>query len=184
MSRIGNAILNLPSGVDVSISKENMVTVKGPKGELMQNMSKGFSIGIEDGVLSVTRPSETKENKSKHGLYRSLIKNMITGVTNGHKREMELQGVGYKASARGQELELVLGYSHKILFVIPAEVKVIAETQKGKNPTIILESMDNQLVGQVAARIRALRKPEPYKGKGIRFVGEVLRKKAGKTAAK
>lgn len=185
MSRIGNAIISIPTGVEVNFDKANdVVSVKGSKGEMSQTFEKGFDVTIEDAMLTVVRPDDTKHSKSLHGLYRSLINNMIIGVSQGHKTEQELVGVGYKCSNQGNLLEMSLGYSHKIMMQVPAEVKVETVTEKGKTPTIILESIDKQLVGQVAAKIRSLRKPEPYKGKGIRFKGEVIRRKAGKTAAK
>lgn len=183
MSRIGNAIITIPDGVTIT-STENSVTVKGPKGEISQSIEPGFELKQENGELSVVRPSETKIHKSLHGLYRSLINNMVVGVTTMHKTEQELVGVGYKAVNQGQILDLSLGYSHRILVQIPDELTVTTQSEKGKNPIVTLEGIDKQLVGQVAAKIRSLRKPEPYKGKGIKFVGEVLRKKAGKSAAK
>ncbi len=183
MSRIGNAPITLPEGVTVNIDDKNLVTVKGPKGELNQQIEPGFRINIEDNILTIERPTELKKHKSLHGLYRSLVNNMVIGVTDGYKIEQELVGVGYKASNAGQVLELALGYSHNIFFEIPKEVKLETVTERGKNPTIILESIDKQLIGQVAAKIRSLRKPEPYKGKGVLFKGEVIRRKAGKAAA-
>lgn len=185
MSRIGNAIISIPAGVEVNFDKASgVVSVKGSKGEISQELNPGFDLTIEEGNLTVARPDDTKSSKSLHGLYRSLINNMVVGVSQGHKTEQELVGVGYKCSNQGNLLELSLGYSHKIMLQVPSEVKVETKTEKGKNPMIILESIDKQLVGQVAAKIRSLRKPEPYKGKGIRFVGEHIRRKAGKTAAK
>ena len=184
MSRIGKAPINIPAGIDINISKGNLVTVKGPKGELTQQVDADLVIEIEEGVLTVKRPTEQKRHRSMHGLYRTLISNMIIGVSEGYTKSMELVGVGYRASNTGQLLELSVGYSHPIMFYIPDEVKVEAVMEKGKNPTINLQSHDKQLIGQVAAKIRAFRKPEPYKGKGIRFVGEEIRRKAGKTAAK
>ena len=182
MSRIGNNPISIPAGVDVSV-KEGVVTVKGPKGELTQKLDL-VEVKIEDGTLTVSRNGESKEEKSKHGLYRSLINNMIEGVSNGYKTEQELVGVGYRATVTGQLLELNLGYSHTIFMQIPAEVKVTTEAVKGQAPLVTFESIDKQLVGQVAAKLRSLRPPEPYKGKGIKFKGEELRRKAGKTAAK
>jgi large subunit ribosomal protein L6 len=184
MSRIGNNPISIPAGVEINVSGDNVVTVKGPKGELTQDLKGGISLGIEDGIATVSRANEEKESKSLHGLYRSLVNNMIVGVTEGYKRQLELVGVGYKADAKGQILELNLGYSHAIFMQIPAEVKVASESVKGQPPRVTLESHDKQLVGQVAAKIRSLRKPEPFKGKGVKFVGEVLRRKAGKSAAK
>lgn len=185
MSRIGYAPISLPSGVEVSIEeKSNTVKVKGPKGELLQKVDPDLTVKIEDGEVKVDRPTEQKRHKSMHGLFRSLINNMVIGVSEGYTKELELVGVGFRASNTGQLLELTVGYSHPIYFVVPGEVKVETVTEKGKNPIIKLESIDKQLIGQVAAKIRAFRKPEPYKGKGIRFVGEQIRRKAGKTAAK
>ena len=184
MSRIGKAPIAIPSGVTISISADNLVTVKGPKGQLQQNVDSEISISQEDGSLTVTRPSDQKRHKALHGLYRSLINNMVVGVTEGYKLEQELVGVGYRATNQGNTLDLVLGYSHHIVFALPLEIKVSTTAEKGKNPTIILESIDKQLLGQVAAKIRSLRTPEPYKGKGIKFVGEQLRRKAGKSASK
>jgi large subunit ribosomal protein L6 len=184
MSRIGNKPIILPEGVNIEISNSNLVTVKGPKGELQQQIDADIHVKLEEGEVNVKRPTEQKRHKSLHGLYRSLINNMVVGVHEGYKKELELVGVGYKASAQGNLLELALGYSHSIWFAVPEEVSVKAETQKGKNPVVTLEGIDKQLVGQVAAKIKSLRKVEPYKGKGIRFVGEHVRRKAGKTAAK
>jgi len=184
MSRIGKAPIAIPSGVTVTVSDKNLVTVKGPKGELSQQVDPAISVSQEDGELIVKRPTEQKNHKSLHGLYRSLIANMVIGVTEGYKRTQELVGVGYRASHQGNTLDLVLGYSHHITVVLPPEVKVTTASEKGKNPTITLESIDKQLIGQVAAKIRSLRAPEPFKGKGVKFAGEVLRKKAGKSAAK
>ncbi|MEL6968884.1 MAG: 50S ribosomal protein L6 [Bacteroidota bacterium] len=184
MSRIGKAPINVPSGITIDVSKSNLVTVKGPKGELQQQVDPDLGVGIEDGVLTVTRPTDSKRHRSVHGLYRSLINNMIVGVNEGYKLELEVIGVGYRAENKGQLLILTVGYSHPIYFVIPEEVKLSTSTEKGKAPLVILESIDKQLVGQIAAKIRAFRKPEPYKGKGIRFKGEEIRRKAGKTASK
>ncbi|MAT53835.1 MAG: 50S ribosomal protein L6 [Saprospirales bacterium] len=184
MSRIGKMPITIPNGVTVEVSQGNVVKVKGPKGELTQQVDKDLEIKIEDGVLTVHRPTEQKRHRAMHGLYRSLIANMVEGVSNGFVKELEVVGVGYRANNTGQLLELILGFSHPVMFYVPDEVKVTASQEKGKNPIVRLESHDKQLLGQVAAKIRSFRKPEPYKGKGIRFVGEVLRKKAGKTAAK
>jgi large subunit ribosomal protein L6 len=184
MSRIGKAPIAIPAGVTVSVSDQNLVTVKGPKGELTQLVDSDITIAQEDGTLTVQRPSEQKRHKALHGLYRALISNMVKGVTEGYKVEQELVGVGYRATNTGNTLDLVLGYSHHYVFQLPKEIKVATTAEKGKNPTIILESIDKQLLGQVAAKIRSLRAPEPYKGKGIKFVGEVLRRKAGKSASK
>ncbi len=184
MSRVGKSPITIPAGVDIKIAANNLVTVKGPKGELTQQVDPELGLSVEDAVLTVTRPTEQKRHKAAHGLYRALLNNMIVGVSQGYKVEQELVGVGYKASNNGQILDLSLGFSHGILFEIPKEVKVTTETVKGKNPLIVLESADKQLIGQVAAKIRSFRKPDPYKGKGIRFVGEIVRSKAGKSAGK
>jgi large subunit ribosomal protein L6 len=183
MSRIGKLPITIPAGVTVNVNDNNIVTVKGPKGELTQELKDNITVKIDDGTLHVERPSEQKKHKALHGLYRALISNMIVGVSDGYKIVQELVGVGYKASNQGQLLELGLGYSHSIFMELPKEVKVETVTERGKNPLIILESHDKQLIGQVAAKIRSMRKPEPYKGKGIRFQGEVIRRKAGKSAA-
>jgi large subunit ribosomal protein L6 len=180
MSRIGNNPIAIPEGVTIEI-KDNVVTVKGKLGELTQEYS-GVSIKLEDGQAWVTRPSDSKEHKAKHGLYRSLMLNMIEGVSKGWTKELELVGVGYRASNQGQKLDLALGFSHNIVIDLAPEVKVETTSEKGKNPIIKLTSFDKQLVGQIAAKIRGFRKPEPYKGKGIKFVGEQLRRKAGKSA--
>ena len=184
MSRIGKSPIAIPSGVTVDVQGGNLVRVKGPKGQLTQKIDPALSINNVDGQLTLERPDDSKQNRSMHGLYRSLISNMVQGVTDGFKLEMEAVGVGYRASNTGQVLELSLGYSHPIVFAIPEDVKVETVTDKGKAPKITLTGIDKQLVGQVAAKIRAFRKPEPYKGKGVRFVGEVIRRKAGKTASK
>lgn len=182
MSRIGKLPIAIPAGVNVTISSENVVTVKGPKGELTQEVNSAMIVNIEENQVIVNRPSEEKIHKAMHGLYRSLINNMIIGVSEGYEIKQELVGVGYRASNEGQLLELSLGYSHPIIFELPKEVKVEAVTDKRANPIITLTSCDKQLIGQVAAKIRSFRSPEPYKGKGIKFVGEVLRRKAGKSA--
>jgi large subunit ribosomal protein L6 len=184
MSRIGKAPISIPNGVTINVSDSNLVTVKGPKGELTQQVDADITFVQEDGTLTVNRPSEQKRHKALHGLYRSLINNMVIGVTEGYKTQQELVGVGYRATNQGNTLDLVLGYSHHYVFELPKEINVTTTAEKGKNPTIILESIDKQLLGQVAAKIRSLRAPEPYKGKGVKFVGEVLRRKAGKSAAK
>lgn len=181
MSRIGKSPVNIPSGVNVKLEGNNVV-VKGSKGELSQVVDTCISLNLEDNVLTLSRESDNPDHRAKHGLYRAIINNMIVGVSEGYKKELEIVGVGYRATATGQLLELALGYSHPILFEIPKEVKVSAETQKGKAPVVTLESIDKQLLGQVAAKIRSFRKPEPYKGKGIKFVGEIIRRKAGKSA--
>lgn len=182
MSRIGKAPIDVPAGITVDVSKSNVVTVKGPKGTLTQQVDIDLTVKIEDGTVNLERPTEQKRHKSVHGLFRSLINNMVIGVSEGYEKQLELVGVGYRASNTGNLLELSLGYSHPIMFGIPADIKLETKSEKGKNPIVILSGIDKELVGQVAAKIRALRKPEPYKGKGIRFVGEVIRRKAGKTA--
>jgi len=184
MSRVGKSPIAIPAGVTITVSNDNVVTVKGPKGELQQAVDADIKIVQEEGNLLVQRPSEQKRHKALHGLYRSLLNNMVVGVTEGYKIQQELVGVGYRATNNGNTLDLVLGYSHHYVFELPKEIKVTTTADKGKNPTIILESNDKQLIGQVAAKIRSLRAPEPYKGKGIKFVGEVLRRKAGKSASK
>lgn len=181
MSRIGKAPIEIPAGVTVKIDN-NVVTVRGPKGELKQAVNPELEVKVEDNHVIVTRPSDDREHRAQHGLYRALIHNMVVGVSTGYRKEMELVGVGYRAAATGQVLELSLGFSHAIYIKLPAEVKVEAKTERNKNPLIILESDDKQLLGQVCAKIRSLRKPEPYKGKGIKFVGEVIRRKSGKSA--
>lgn len=183
MSRIGKAPISLPQGVTVEL-KDSVVTSKGPKGSLTQEIDPDFSLKLEDGNAILERPTEQKRHRALHGLYRSLINNMVIGVSEGYTKKLELVGVGYKAAVQGNVLELNLGYSHNIFMQLPEGIKVSAETQKGKNPLVTLESIDKQLIGQVAAKIKSLRKVEPYKGKGIRFVDEVVRRKAGKTAAK
>ncbi|MDE5595537.1 MAG: 50S ribosomal protein L6 [Muribaculaceae bacterium] len=183
MSRIGKAPIALPQGVEIKVDeKTNTVTVKGPKGQLQQTVNPDIHVAVEDGHIVVSRPSDDREHRAQHGLYRALIHNMVVGVSEGYRKEMELVGVGYRATATGQVLELSLGFSHAIYIKLPPEVKVEAKTERNKNPLIILESDDKQLLGQVCAKIRSLRKPEPYKGKGIKFVGEVIRRKSGKSA--
>ncbi|WP_231427277.1 MULTISPECIES: 50S ribosomal protein L6 [Pedobacter] len=184
MSRIGKAPITIPAGVTINVSNDNVVSVKGPKGELTQAVDSDITVSQEDGILTVSRPSEQKKHKALHGLYRSLLNNMVVGVTDGYKLTQELVGVGYRATNQGNTLDLVLGYSHHYVFQLPEEIKVTTSSEKGQTPKIILESIDKQLIGQVAAKIRSLRAPEPYKGKGIKFVGEVLRRKAGKSASK
>ena len=183
MSRIGKLPIKVPEGVEINISDDNVVSVKGKLGELQQQLNKAMTLKLEDGTLTIDRPSESKEHKSLHGLSRALINNMVIGVSEGYTTEQELVGVGYKASAQGQVLELALGYSHSIFLELPGEVKIETITERGKNPRIVLKSHDKQLIGQVAAKIRSFRKPEPYKGKGILFKGEQIRRKAGKAAA-
>ncbi len=182
MSRIGNKIIELPEGVSLNVDN-NLVTVKGPKGELSQKIERDLSVEIEDGVVTVKRPTDQKRHKAMQGLYRSLIDNMVVGVSEGYKKTLELVGVGYKADNKGQILDLALGYSHNFIFAIPEELSVSTETLKGQPPRVHLEGIDKQLIGQVAAKIRSLRKPEPYKGKGVRYQGEVIRRKAGKSAS-
>ncbi|MCU7617921.1 50S ribosomal protein L6 [Chryseobacterium sp. PBS4-4] len=181
MSRIGKAIITIPAGVTVT-EKDGVVTVKGPKGELTQELTEGITLEQEDGVLTFSRPSESKQHKALHGLYRALINNMIIGTAEGFTKKLELVGVGYRASHSGQKLELALGFSHGIVLELPKEVVIDTLTEKGKNPIITLTSHDKQLLGMVSAKIRSFRKPEPYKGKGVRFVGENVRRKAGKSA--
>lgn len=183
MSRIGKAPIAIPAGVTVTVDKDNTVTVKGPKGTLSQKVNPDLTVEVADGHLTVSRPSDDREHRAQHGLFRALLHNMVIGVSTGYRKEMELVGVGYRASASGQVLELSLGYSHAIFLKLPPEVKVEAKSERNKNPLIILESDDKQLLGQVCAKIRSLRKPEPYKGKGIKFVGEIIRRKSGKSAS-
>ena len=184
MSRIGKMPVTLPTGVTVTVSSDNLITVKGPLGEQHQAIDPQIIVTVEEGTVTVTRQNDEKDQRAKHGLYRSLIANMVKGVSEGFTTEQELVGVGYRASNTGQLLELSLGYSHNITFELPKEIQVETKTERGKNPLIIMKSTDKQLLGMVAAKIRSLRKPEPYKGKGIKFVGEVLRRKAGKSAGK
>jgi large subunit ribosomal protein L6 len=181
MSRIGKLPIQIPQGVTITV-KENLVTVKGPKGELFQSINPNIQIAVEDGHIIVSRPDDEKDNRSMHGLYRSLIHNMVIGVSEGYRKQMELVGVGYRVSNNGQLLEFSLGYTHNIHLMLPAEIKVETKSERNQNPLLILESCDKQLIGQVCAKIRSFRKPEPYKGKGIKFVGEVIRRKAGKSA--
>ncbi|MBX2932440.1 MAG: 50S ribosomal protein L6 [Chitinophagaceae bacterium] len=184
MSRIGKQPITIPSGVTVTVSNENVVTVKGPKGELKETIDRDITVEVKDGILTVTRPTDQIRHRALHGLYRALLNNLVKGVTNGYKKELELVGVGFKAANSGNTLDLSLGYSHNIIIEVPKELKVTTVTEKGKNPIVTLEGSDKQLLGQVAAKLRSLRKPEPYKGKGVKFVGEVLRRKAGKAAGK
>ena len=183
MSRIGKLPIHVPAGVTVTI-KDSVVTVKGPKGELVQAVNPAIEVSFEAGVLTLTRPTESKEHRAMHGLYRSLINNMVLGVSEGYKKELELVGVGYRVSNVGQLLDLSLGFTHNIYLQLPAEIKVETKSERNKNPLIILESADKQLLGQVCAKIRSFRMPEPYKGKGIKFVGEEIRRKSGKSAGK
>lgn len=181
MSRIGKLPINLPAGVTLTV-KDNSVSVKGPKGELNQVINPDIKVEINDNVVTVTRPSDEKQHKALHGLYRALINNMVIGVSEGYHKELELVGVGFRCSNTGQVLELSLGYSHNIYMLLPKEVKVETKSERNKNPLILLDSCDKELLGMVCAKIRSLRKPEPYKGKGIKFVGEIVRRKSGKSA--
>jgi large subunit ribosomal protein L6 len=184
MSRIGNKIITLPAGVSLDISAGNLVTVNGPKGTLSQQIDQDIMVEIEGSILTVKRPTEQKRHKAMHGLYRSLINNMVVGVSEGFQKDLEIIGVGYKAANQGNILELSLGYSHMIFMAIPSEIKVATAMEKGKNPMVTLNGIDKQLIGQVAAKIKSLRPVEPYKGKGVRFVGEQVRRKAGKAGGK
>ena len=184
MSRIGKLPINVPAGVSVTVGEDNKITLKGPKGELSQHVNPALKIEVEDGILTVTRPNDEKQNRAFHGLYRSLLNNMMIGVSEGFRKELELVGVGYRVTNEGQILELSLGFTHNIFMQLPKEIKVETKMERNKSPLIILESCDKQLLGQVCAKIRSFRKPEPYKGKGVRFVGEVIRRKSGKTAGK
>ena len=184
MSRIGKQPVILPKGVTITVGNDNVVTVKGPKGELKLAIDRDIKIEIADGHLNLLRPTDQIRHKAMHGLYRALIANLVKGVTDGYRRDLELVGVGYKASNTGNILDLALGYSHNIIIEIPKELKVATATEKGQNPKIVLEGIDKQLLGQVAAKIRGLRKPEPYKGKGVKYKDEVVRRKAGKAAGK
>ncbi len=184
MSRIGKKPVEVPKGVTFSVSSDNIVTVKGPKGELKQAIDRDIKVELVDEKIQFTRPTDQIRHRAMHGLYRSLINNMVKGVTEGYSKKLELVGVGYKAANQGNLLDLALGYSHNIIFEIPKELTIKTEQEKGKNPMILLSSIDKQLLGQVCAKIRSLRKPEPYKGKGVKFEGEVLRRKAGKSAGK
>ena len=184
MSRIGNKIITLPAGVSLDISAGNLVTVNGPKGTLSQQIDQDIMVEIEGNILTVKRPTEQKRHKAMHGLYRSLINNMVVGVSEGFQKDLEIIGVGYKAANQGNILELSLGYSHMIFMAIPSEIKVVTAMEKGKNPMVKLNGIDKQLIGQVAAKIKSLRPVEPYKGKGVRFVGEQVRRKAGKAGGK
>ena len=183
MSRIGKLTVNIPAGVTISVNN-GVVTVKGPKGELKQEINPNITVEVEGNVCNVIRPNDEKENRAMHGLYRSLINNMVIGVSEGYKKTLELVGVGYRASNNGQVLELSLGYTHAIYLGLAPEIKVQTISERNQNPLIVLESCDKQLLGQVCAKIRSFRKPEPYKGKGVKFQGEVVRRKAGKTAGK
>jgi large subunit ribosomal protein L6 len=184
MSRIGKAPVVIPAGVTITVNNENIVTVKGPKGELKEAIDRDITVAIADGQVVFTRPTDQIRHRAMHGLYRALVGNMVQGVTEGYKRDLELVGVGFKAANTGNLLDLALGYSHNIIFEIPKELKVTTLTEKGQNPKIMLEGIDKQLIGAVAAKLRSLRKPEPYKGKGVKYAGEILRRKAGKAAGK
>ena len=184
MSRIGKKIIELPEKVAVTIDAQNLVTVKGPKGTLSQQVDPDITVAIADSVLSVERPTEQKRHKAMHGLYRALINNMVVGVTTGYKIDLEVVGVGYKAAVANNVIEFSLGYSHSIYLAVPSEVAVSAVTEKGKNPIVTIVGIDKQLVGQIAAKVKSLRPVEPYKGKGVRVLGETIRRKAGKTASK
>lgn len=182
MSRIGKLPIALPAKVELSVASDNTVTVKGPKGTLTQKVDPDITIGMEDGKVVLTRPTEQKRHKSLHGLYRALLNNMVVGVSQGYTREMEIVGVGYRVENQGNLVTFTIGYSHPIIFYVPSELKVTTAMEKGQPPLIRLEGIDKELIGQVCAKIRGFRKPEPYKGKGIKFKGEILRRKAGKTA--
>ena len=184
MSRIGKKPVLIPNGITVNVSNDNIVTVKGPKGELKQTIDRDITVVVKDNHIELSRPTDQIRHRALHGLYRSLMSNMVKGVADGYKKQLELIGVGFKASNQGNLLDLALGYSHNIVFEVPKELKVATAQEKGENPKIVLEGSDKQLIGQVAAKIRGLRKPEPYKGKGVRYTGEVVRKKAGKAAGK
>jgi large subunit ribosomal protein L6 len=184
MSRIGRKSVAVPEGVTVTVGSDNVVTVKGKKGELKQTIDRDIKVEVKDGLVNFTRPTDQIRHRALHGLYRALIANLIKGVTDGYTKKLELIGVGFKASNQGNLLDLSLGYSHNIVFEVPKELKVVTAQEKGQNPVITLEGIDRQLLGQVSAKIRGFRKPEPYKGKGVRYVGEVVRKKAGKAAGK
>ncbi|WP_127132378.1 50S ribosomal protein L6 [Pseudoflavitalea rhizosphaerae] len=184
MSRIGKQPVTLPAGVTATLGKDNVLTVKGPKGELKQAIDRDITVEIKDGEVNFTRPTDQIRHRAMHGLYRALVNNLVKGVTEGFTKKLELVGVGYKASNQGNLLDLSLGYSHNIIFEVPSELKVATAQEKGQNPLITLEGIDKQLIGQVAAKLRSLRKPEPYKGKGVKYVGEVIRRKAGKAAGK
>lgn len=184
MSRIGKKPVALPKGVTATVSSANELTLKGPKGQLTQAIDRDIKINITESEILIERPTDQIRHRALHGLYRSLVANMVTGVTEGFKRELELVGVGYRAAVTGQQIDMALGFSHNIIFDLPSEIKASATAEKGQNPRIILESIDKQLLGQVAAKIRSLRKPEPYKGKGVRYSDEIVRRKAGKSAGK
>ena len=184
MSRIGKNPVSIPQGVTITLGKDNVVTVKGPKGELKESIDRDITVEVKDGQVTFNRPTDQGRHRAMHGLYRSLVSNMVKGVTEGFEKKLELVGVGYKASNQGNILDLALGYSHNIIVEIPSELKVATAQEKGQNPTITLNGIDKRLLGAVAAKIRSLRKPEPYKGKGVKYVGEYIRRKAGKAAGK
>ena len=184
MSRIGKAPIAIPAGVTITVSPANEITVKGPKGELKETLDRDIKVEVVDNEILVTRPTDQIRHRALHGLYRSLVSNMVAGVTTGFKKDLELVGVGYRAAVTGQQIDMSLGFSHNIIFEVPKEIKASAAMEKGQPPRITLESIDKQLLGQVAAKIRSLRKPEPYKGKGVKYIGEVIRRKAGKAAGK
>jgi large subunit ribosomal protein L6 len=184
MSRIGKQPVTIPNGVTVTVGKDHTITVKGPKGELKQPIDRDIAVEVKEGKVYLNRPTDQIRHRAMHGLYRSILSNLVKGVTEGYQKKLELIGVGFKATNQGNVLDLSLGFSHNIVFEIPKELKVSTQQEKGQNPLVILEGIDKQLIGQVAAKVRGLRKPEPYKGKGVRYVGEVVRKKAGKAAGK
>ena len=184
MSRIGKKAISIPEGVTVSVGKDNVLTVKGKKGELKQTIDRDITVEVKDGQVSFNRPTDQIRHRALHGLYRALVANMVKGVTDGYERKLELIGVGFKASNQGNLLDLAIGFSHNIIFEVPKELKVATQQEKGQNPIITLEGIDKQLIGQVAAKLRSLRKPEPYKGKGVKYSDEVIRRKAGKAAGK
>src|SRR5215471_2933436 len=184
MSRIGRKAVTVPTGVTVTLGNDNVIMVKGPKGELTQAVDRDITVEAKDGTVNFARPTDQIRHRALHGLYRALVANMVKGVTQGYKKNLELIGVGFKASNQGNVLDLSLGYSHNIVFEVPKELKVVTAQEKGQNPKILLEGIDKQLIGQVAAKLRSLRKPEPYKGKGVKYVGEHIRRKAGKAAGK
>jgi large subunit ribosomal protein L6 len=184
MSRIGKKPVVVPQGVTITVGKDNVITVKGPKGELKEAIDRDITVEVADGQITFSRPTDQGRHRALHGLYRALVSNMVKGVTDGYTRQLELVGVGYKAANQGNVLDLALGYSHNIIFEVPQELKVVTAQEKGQNPIITLEGIDKQLLGQVSAKLRSLRKPEPYKGKGVKYVGEFIRRKAGKAAGK
>ena len=184
MSRIGKQPIVVPQGVTITVGKDNVVTVKGPKGELKEAVDRDIIVEVKDGEVTFNRPTDQGRHRAMHGLYRSLVSNMVKGVTDGFEKKLELVGVGYKAASQGNILDLALGYSHNIIFEVPSELKIATAQEKGQNPTITITGIDKQLLGAVAAKIRSLRKPEPYKGKGVKYVGEYIRRKAGKAAGK